>query len=187
MIMKRLQEIWLDMPLKSDKGDIHSYLNVYERILEPYRLTSKNILEIGLFNGASLLLWEQYFSGTVHGIDCSETPHDGMADLRPLISEGTHNIHIMDGTSEDAIQKEFGNTKFDVVIDDGSHQLIHQLQTVNIFKNRLSENGIIILEDIQDLDKDRWVFEGLDMEIEIIDLRYIKVRYDDVLILLKNK
>ncbi len=185
--MKTLQEIWLKMPLQSDKGDIHSYLNTYESILSPYRLTAKHILEIGLFNGASLLLWEQYFPGTVHGIDCSETPHDGMADLRPLIAEGTHNIHIMDGTSESAIQKEFGDMKWDVVIDDGSHQLEHQLQTVNIFKHRLSENGIIIIEDIQNLDKDRCIFEGLDMDVQIIDLRRSKNRYDDVLIILKNK
>jgi hypothetical protein len=105
--MKKLQQIWFDLREKSDKGTVHSYLSVYEEILAPYRTTAKNILEIGLFNGASLLMWEQYFAGAVFGIDCSETPHGGMADLRPLIKEGTHNIFICDAESREAIKNVF--------------------------------------------------------------------------------
>lgn len=187
-----LREIWKTLAAqgyKSDKGDIHSYLPVYEEILAPYRYTAKNILEIGVFRGDSLRLWDSYFSGEVHGIDCSETPHDGMADLRPMINSGKHNIHILDGTSQEAIEKEFGDTKWDIVLDDSNHDIAAQVQTINIFKNRMTENSLLIIEDVQNLDKDRWVFDAMSSEfsVEIIDLRETKKRYDDVLILIRKK
>lgn len=187
---KSLQQIWDEMPLKSDKGDIHSYLGVYEKLFAPYRDAEINVLEIGLFNGSSLLLWEQYFTkAAVHGIDCSETPVDGMADLRPLIAEGTHNIHIMDGSCEGQIEIEFGETKWDIVIDDSNHVLETQLKTIEIFKSRLAPNGLILIEDVQNLDTERAVFEALsdELDIEIIDLRHVKGRYDDTIIIVKNK
>ena len=73
--------------------------------------------------------------------------------------------------------------------DDGSHLLETQLQTINIFKNRLAENGMIILEDIQDIDKDKWVFDLMSsaFDVQVIDLRSVKGRYDDCLIIIKNK
>ena len=187
-----LIEIWKTLAaqgFESDKNSVHSYGPVYEEILAPYRHTAKNILEIGLFHGHSLRLWESYFSGEVHGIDCSETPIEGMADLRPMINSGKHNIHILDATSEEAIEKEFGGMKFSVVFDDGSHLTEHQMQTINIFKNRLTDDGIIIIEDIQDIAKDQWLYYALDSSLthEIIDLRGNKNRYDDVLILIRKK
>ena len=191
--MKQLKEIWQELSDKcyeTDKGSVHSYVDAYEQILKPYRETAMNVLEIGLFNGNSLRMWEQYFTNaSVHGIDCDEQPHGGMADLRPMILSGKHNIHILDGTSEEQVDKEFAGVKFNVVWDDGSHLLETQLQTINIFKNRLAENGMIILKDIQDIDKDKWVFDLMSsaFDVQVIDLRSVKGRYDDCLIIIKNK
>ena len=164
--MKQLKEIWQEL---SDKGSVHSYVDAYEQILKPYRETAMNVLEIGLFNGNSLRMWEQYFTNaSVHGIDCDEQPHGGMADLRPMILSGKHNIHILDGTSEEQVDKEFAGVKFNVVWDDGSHLLETQLQTIN---------------------KDKWVFDLMSsaFDVQVIDLRSVKGRYDDCLIIIKNK
>lgn len=188
-----LQEIWQELAnegYETDKGSIHAYIPVYEQILEPYRETAKNVIEIGIFHGNSLRMWERYFTNaSVFGVDCSDQPINGMADLRPMIASGKHNIHILDGTSDEQIEKEFAGVKFDIVWDDGSHLLEHQLQTVKIFGKRLAPNGIIILEDIQDLDKDMWAFEALTSEydVTVADLRSKKGRYDDCLIIIKNK
>ncbi len=188
-----LNDIWkllADAGYETDKNSVHSYIPIYEELFRPYREKEINFLEIGLFQGNSLRLWEKYFTnGNIHGIDCSETPHGGMADLRPMIAEGTHNIHIMDGTSETDIERVFGDMKFDIVLDDSSHDLSAQLQTVRIFKNRLSENGMIVIEDLQDIDNDKYAFGEItgDMGVAIVDLRHKKLRYDDCLIILKNK
>ena len=41
------------------------------------------------------------------------------------------------------------NTKFDVIIDDGSHVPEHQLLTLKILWNSLKESGVYIIEDIE--------------------------------------
>lgn len=185
--MKTLQEIWDSMKkagCESDKGSVHSYIPVYEKLLEPYRETAKNILEIGLFNGHSLMMWKSYFpmNTKVYGIDCSETPHDGMADLRPMIKSGW-DIHIFDAENELEVAKRFSGIKFDVIIEDAGHHLEQQHNLYRIWKDYLAEDGIYIIEDVQDIDKTAYSFRKIDGEI--IDLRDVKGRYDDVLIVIK--
>jgi len=187
--MRTLQKIWADLAnagMETDKGSVHSYIDVYQELFSIQRVAAKNVLEIGLFQGHSMRMWEQYFIyADVHGIDCSDQPIGGLADLRPMIAEGTHKIHIMDATSQEQIDDEFGDMKFDVVIDDGNHNVNSQLQTIEIFKPRMNQGGIIVIEDIQDINNFSWSFYGSHDDVEIIDLRKIKNRYDDVLVILK--
>jgi spermidine synthase len=185
-----LQEIWNELSAKgykSDKGDVHSYLPIYEEILSPYRTAAKNILEIGLFNGDSLRMFEQYFSGKVYGIDCDEQPHAGLADLRPIISEGKYNIFIMDATNSYHASQHFSNIKFDVIIEDAGHDINQQLLLYATWKPYLSEGAIYIIEDVQDIDRDINRLKMIDPQkrVEILDGRYIKGRYDDVLVVIK--
>ena len=181
--MKTLQQIWDELPMKSDKGNVHSYLPVYEEILAPYRETAKNILEIGLFNGASLLMWEQYFKGKAYGVDCDVKPHGGMADLTPMIEAGKHNILIFNAEDPAEVEKYFRNIKFDVVIEDAGHHLSQQQIIFDVMEPYLNEGSVYIIEDVQDIDK---TFpEFINMGGEIIDRRHIKGRYDDVLIVIK--
>jgi cephalosporin hydroxylase len=189
--MKTLNEIYKANLVNGwpDKGSIHSYIDVYEEVLKPYRERPYPVfIEIGLFSGQSLRMWEQYFSeaSTVYGIDCSDQPCGGLQDLRPMIAEGTHNIIIMDGTSPEDIEKHFKDVMFDVIIDDGSHNLEHQLASYKHFKSHLSKGGIYIIEDIQSLDANREVFENIDPDktVTILDRRSIKNRYDDLLIII---
>lgn len=189
--MKTLKEICTNNTVNGwpDKQTEHTYIEVYEEILKPYR-GKVSFLEIGLFSGQSLRMWEQYFDeGKCFGIDCSDQPVGGMQDLRPMIAEGTHNIIIMDGTNPDDIQKNFNGIMFDVIIDDGSHQLDHQLESYNHFKRHLSKGGIYIVEDIQNIDADRAKFENIDSEkkVTILDRRTMKNRYDDVLVIIEDK
>jgi hypothetical protein len=172
-----------------DKGTVHSYIEVYEEILKPYR-GEIAFLEIGLFSGQSLRMWEQYFDeGECWGIDCSDQPCGGLQDLRPMIAERTHNIIILDGTNEADIQNNFTDAFFDVIIDDGSHNLEHQLESYKHFKSHLNKGGIYIIEDIQNIDADREKFENIDptKKVTILDRRHIKNRYDDVLIIIEDK
>lgn len=182
-----LQQIWDWLPEKTDKGNVHSYLPVYEEILSPYR--AGNILEIGLFNGASMKMWERYFTGSVYGIDSDEQPHGGMADLRPMIAEGTHNIFIMDATDPAKVQEAFGGIKFDVIIEDAAHYLAQQLLIYKTLKPYLADGGLYVIEDIQDIDQERKSFENMDAEKEItvIDRRNVKDRYDDCLVIIAPK
>lgn len=187
--MKTLQQIWNSLAAagyETDKGSVHSYIPVYEKILAPYRETAKNVLEIGLFNGHSLRMWEDYFiSADIYGMDCDEKPHGGMADLSGVIADG-FNVFIGDAASPFDIAKHFLGMKFDVVIEDANHDIEQQLEIYNNLKPYLNKGAIYCIEDIQDIDKHKWLFLSLSgVNVEIIDRRHIKGRYDDTLILLR--
>jgi cephalosporin hydroxylase len=171
-----------------DRDSVHSYIDIYEEILAPYRHTAQNILEIGLMSGESLRMWTEYFDGTVYGMDCSVTPIDGLADLRPIMAENKYNICIGDATNEADIEKYFKGIKFNVVIEDSSHLLEHQLKIYNLLEPYMADNSIFIVEDVQDIDKDRTVFENIDpfKTVQIMDRRHLKGRYDDCLVVIKD-
>jgi 23S rRNA U2552 (ribose-2'-O)-methylase RlmE/FtsJ len=179
--MKPLSEIYLDYQSPEghgDKGTAHSYIDEYQRLLTPYRDNS-TVLEIGLCMGESLLMWEEFFTNSkVFGVDI--TPHL----LLELIEDNTHNIIIADATKE-TILEHFSNETFDVIIDDGSHRLDDQVDTFKLFKDKMNSGGIFIIEDVSNIDDTKEMFSSLHDNIEIIDNRHIKRRYDDVLIVYK--
>ncbi len=171
----------------NDKGVIHSYIEVYSEIFKPYRETAKRVLEIGLYDGHSMRMWEDYFSNSdVHGIDCDEQPHGGKADLRPMIAERMHFIHIMNACANDQVEFHFSKIKFDVIIDDASHNIDDQIKIYHNFKHHLTDDGIYVIEDVQDLDRDRALLEKIP-GARILDRRGLKKRYDDVLIVIGGK
>lgn len=179
--MKSLNEIYEKYQSPEghgDKGTAHTYIDEYKRLLEAYRKNSL-VLEIGLFMGESLRMWEEYFiDSEVIGMDIRDY------HLVSMIKEGTHNIIIGDATKPEILDY-VPNKLFDVIIDDGSHMLEDQIQTFNIFKSRMKQNGIFIIEDVCNIDSVRNVFSSLHDNIEIIDNRHIKNRHDDVLVVYK--
>jgi len=189
MTLKTIYENLCNSGFESDKGTVHSYIEVYEEILAPYRESALNVLEIGLFKGNSLRMWQRYFKGAVYGVDCDVMPHGGMADLTDMIISNEWNIKIFDATNAEIIKDNFGDIKFDVIIEDAGHAVEQQVELYNIWKNYLTPNGIYIIEDVQDIDNTRFTFENLDnsKNITILDLRNKKDRYDDVLVIIKDK
>lgn len=191
--MNSLQEIWDKLNAKglgTDKLSVHSYGEVYEQYFAPYRYKKFNLLEIGLFNGHSMRLWESYFMvADIHGIDCSDQPHGGLADLRPMIKEGKHNIHILDATNEWELRKAFRGMTFQFIIDDGNHNIISQLHSYEILSQYLTDTGIYFIEDVENIDETRELFEKMDStkQIQILDRRHINKRFDDVIVVIQNR
>lgn len=181
--MKSLAEIYQSYQSPEshgDKGTVHSYIPVYEELLAPYR-KCKNVLEIGILNGQSLQMWEEYFpDSNVYGIDITDK------DLKPLIASGKHNIRIFNACDAAKVEEHFGGMKFDVIIEDASHALADQLKLYKNFKHHLTENGIYIVEDVDKIDQVRQQFLDLDTQkvTRIIDRRLVKHRFDDVLIVI---
>lgn len=191
--METLQQIWqrlADSGHETDKGSVHSYIDVYEKLLKPYRETAKNVLEIGLLEGHSFKMWQQYFTtAQVYGVDCDDQPLGGRFDLRPLIEVNYDKIRIMDASNIDDVAFRFGRIPLDVVIEDANHDISQQIKIYNAIKPCLAKGAIYIIEDIQDVDKTRHLFEEIDQEkdVMILDLRENKGRYDDCLVILTDK
>lgn len=180
--MKTLQEIYDKFKTHGDKGygdkgSVHSYIPYYEELLTPYRKNSC-FLEIGLQGGNSLRMWNEYFIDShVVGVEIFEHRTGGL-HLDP-----NYNVIVYDATKLSFLEK-IQNLTFDVIIDDGSHYLHEQIQTFHLLKNKMNAGGIYIIEDIKDIDSSRRYFQdGLHTNHEILDLRSVKNRRDDVLVI----
>jgi hypothetical protein len=162
----------------SDKGTLHSYLDLYEKLLYSKKETAKNILEIGVREGGSIKLWADYFlNATVYGIDVDDK-------LYSIKNNNRIKIFISDAYNENFVNENFVNIKFDMVLDDGPHSLESMKTFIQLYSNLLTDDGILIIEDVQNLE---W-FDILKEEtphnlkqfIQTYDLRNIKGRYDDL-------
>lgn len=188
--LKTLAEIYEDFKgpaCYGDKGTVHSYIEVYEQLLAPFRETAQHVLEIGALAGHSIRMWEHYFvRAAVHGVDISTRPVGGRFDLEPMIAEGTHHIHIFDATVAEQVEAHFQGIMFEVIIDDASHVFEHQMAMYANLRTHLSPGGIYIIEDIEDIDRRRAAFEQIDASksVKIMDRRGIKGRFDDVLVVI---
>lgn len=183
-LLKQIMEKWQqnhDIG-HGDKNTIHSYGDIYEYLLYPYRKNS-NVLEIGLAFGESLEVWHEYFiDSKIFGIDINDK------EIKKYLSDDRFSIYIDDATQEKCLEK-FHDIQFDVIIDDASHNINDQVKTYNLFKKNLKKDGIYIIEDIDNIQNNYNIFKNLDNEknISIIDLRFNKYRYDDILVIIKHK
>lgn len=194
--MKTLEEIYSQFSQNrdcghGDKGTTHSYIESYDRLLSPYRDKKINFLEIGLAYGESLEMWWEYFGGmdskaSIYGVDrTSSQIYSDKFKEGGYKNDGRFTIWINDATTP-AFRNQIEDMKLDVVIDDGSHRFSDQVGTFTLLKNCMNKGGIYIIEDVANLGPDSIpAFESLHDNIEIIDLRNVKNRYDDVLIVYK--
>jgi hypothetical protein len=160
-----------------DKGTAHSYIEEYEELLYKYKNKNCNLLEIGIAFGHSLKMWNEYLTKSIiYVIDITKLYSDDYLNDERFV------INIGDATNIDILNK-FNNINFDIIIDDGSHRFIDQVDSFNIFKNKMNNGGIFIIEDVNCLDEKKQEFVDLHYNCEIIDNRHIKGRHDDVLII----
>lgn len=162
-------------------GQIHTYLETYDKLFEPFR-DGCNLLEIGLAVGDSLKLWNRYFkNSSIIGIDISV-----VFNLKSLLEDEDDNGNVFrviegDATNSEILQK-LDKDWFNVIIDDGDHQTQSQLDTFNILKHKVVGGGLYIIEDILALDIERDRYLSLHPNCEIIDMRHVTNRFDNVLV-----
>lgn len=143
--MKRLTEIANNC--LTDKGlcfnESHGYTEYYEDWLLRYK--SPKILEIGSWHGASTRMFNEFYNGEceIWTYDISYTEY--WYDEKP-------NVHNFTGDQDnlsdwECFFNEAGDS-FDIIIDDGSHLPKHQMHTLYWLHNKLTTNGIYIIEDL---------------------------------------
>lgn len=159
----------------SDKGTHHSYISVYSNIFEKYRNKEINFLEIGVNRGYSMMTWEKYFpNANLYGIDIYDV----------AFYKGRYNYIVSDIKNHEFIESNLKNITFDIIIDDGSHNIDDQINALEFLYPKLNKDGIYVIEDIFDLDKTINLFQKYNPEI--YDNRIKQNRWDDVLLIIKK-
>jgi len=138
---------------QTDKGEHHGYTPVYDDFFNRKEHPVKRLLEVGIgyknptYNaywpyGASLRMWADYFpKAFIYGMDIQPEVFINEGRIRSsYVDQGNVKSLI------DAIKKIGG--KFDVIVDDGSHLLEHQILTVLLYLPYMEDDGVFIIEDV---------------------------------------
>lgn len=143
-----------------DKCLVHNYIPAYEKLFKNIRHKIKNLLEIGIGSiennqmkhvsnkgyktGNSLKCWEEYFPNAyIYGIDIFSHPELNVERIKTFVANQSSEKDL-----KEVIDKI--DTSLDIIIDDGSHRLDHQVISFMYLHKYLSQNGIYIIEDIQE-------------------------------------
>jgi hypothetical protein len=128
----------------TDKSsEIHNYCTYYEKYLPFDREDPIKILEIGVWNGNSLLTWKDYYPNSiVVGIDIMNQC------LR--YTNPSKNIWIEIGSQNDinflrSVVDKWGS--FDMILDDGSHMNEDVIISFNYLIDYVKNSGVYIVED----------------------------------------
>jgi hypothetical protein len=120
----------------------HGYLPVYEEAIARFRHEPITLLEIGIFRGASLRTWRDYFTkARIIGADIDTR---AVKYVPPGVE--CRFVDQSDPAALTQLAEECG--PFDVVVDDGSHIWSHQITTLRTLLPYVKPNGVYILEDL---------------------------------------
>ena len=183
---------------KGGKNNEHNYASYYSEIFFNKKNQIKNFLEIGLGTNnknivsnmgpkgvplASLRAWRDYFvNANIYGADI---------DKSILKNEDRIKTFYVDQTDPITISKLFiniGDTKFDIILDDGLH---HYESNICLFENsinHLKNDGVYIIEDIFYKDKNKFLnyFKKKDYSFSIISI-YHEYNYKNNCIIVIQK
>jgi hypothetical protein len=137
----------------SDKGTnpygretaANGYGEIYDKYFRDYREIAMNICDIGIDEGFSLLANKEYFiNANIHGVDI---------DDKSFYDSERIKTHIVDQNNENDInifvnKMKNDNIQFDIIIDDASHDVVHQQVTFGKLFEILKHGGLYIIEDL---------------------------------------
>lgn len=154
-----------------DKSSKHGYEEVYDQYFHPVRNAPLDILEIGVFKGASTKALHEYFpNATMHCVDIFKRTNP--EDLDVLQEERVRWIKAdsMSGCLPDRMWNSWGSgISFDFIIDDGAHYPKANLKTFRNCFPFLKKGGTYFIEDVWPLElmtprelDNRWLKENSD-------------------------
>lgn len=132
------------MDAGTDKSSIqHNYTKTYAKYFAAIKDQPLKFLEIGIYHGHSVRLWEKYFShAELHFIDINPS-------LIVYTPERAH-YHFLDQSSVEQLTA-FINTvggEFDIIIDDGGHTMQQQFVSFVTLFPHIKSGGFYVIEDL---------------------------------------
>jgi len=127
----------------------HPYTPIYDMFMSTYKYRpSLKVGEIGVLNGSSMRMWQDYFpTGEFVGFDINPTC------LAHIESLPKTKAVLVDAGSTDGLQTALQEAcsdgkKFDILLEDASHCLTHQLLFLRHAIDFVAPGGLLVIEDI---------------------------------------
>lgn len=126
----------------------HTYISYYDKEFEKYRKNVK-LLEIGVWRGGSMFLWTKYFDKyKLEGLDINATTLDGFPFKEKLENDSNVKWHLGHSSTDAEYAKNFKKNYFDIIVDDGAHDVTTQFETFKIYFDKLAKTGTYYIEDV---------------------------------------
>ncbi len=127
----------------TDKSSaFHNYTSVYSKYFDKIKNDRLVFLEIGIYKGDSVKLWENYFpNADLHFIDIT-------SEYIQYNSTRSH-YHFLNQKNVlalEALGKDVG--PFDIIIDDGGHTMTQQITSFKALFPFVKPGGMYVIEDL---------------------------------------
>jgi predicted O-methyltransferase YrrM len=126
----------------------HPYTLFYDGLFKNKKEEHLKIAELGILDGASLLMWNEYFKNAeIYGFDISD-------ELINKFKQNFNNQQIklsnINVTNKESIVNAFGNLNilYDIIIEDTTHQFEDQIRVIENTYLNLKPGGMLIIENI---------------------------------------
>ena len=185
-------------PGPDDSHHCHPYSLLYHALFRKRRQDPLAVCEIGIAEGRSLLMWDEYFPhATIYGF---EYMSKWLLHWKGNYSHKSR-IHVdyMNVQKEADIITPFHSTgvQFDCIIDDSSHLFYDMIRIIRSAKTFLKPGGLMIIEDIRREFDEAWFYNELKdilgefQTVCFVDLDHARrtsgnVNNDKVLLLVKQ-
>ena len=132
----------------SNTRHCHPYTLFYNAFFKKQRYDKLNIAEIGILDGASLLMWREYFNNSnIYGFEYN---NDLINNFKLNYDNTNITLSNINVKSELNIYNIFQkiNNKYDIIIDDSTHEFEDQIKVIKNVHSFLKPGGVLIIEDI---------------------------------------
>jgi SAM-dependent methyltransferase len=132
----------------TDKRHCHPYTLFYDGLFRSKKEEPLEIAELGILDGASLLMWQEYFKhSNIHGFEYNTA---FIENFKQKYNNDRVYLSEIDVTNADSIKNAFrnANTMYDIIIEDTTHQFEDQIRAIENVYQYLKPGGILIIEDI---------------------------------------
>lgn len=127
----------------------HGYLDVYYEYFSRFREKEINILEIGVYNGASMFAWREFFpNANIIGVDIEDkTPiFNRLSGKKEFFRGDQGDQKFVTYICETILSKT--GTGLDIVIDDGSHFQYDIMVSLGYIFPYVNSSGVYVIEDM---------------------------------------
>jgi predicted O-methyltransferase YrrM len=153
-----------------DYRHCHPYTLFYEGLFRNKKDSSLKIAELGILDGGSLRMWQDYFTQSeIYGFDYNQ---QFITNFKSSFNNDRITLNTIDVTNKDNIIKTFQlvNIMYDIILDDTTHKFEDQIRVIENTYQYLKPGGILIIED---------VFKSYNEQDYIIRLQHILKYFQD--------
>lgn len=126
----------------------HPYTLFYEGLFKNNKSKNLKIAELGILDGSSLLMWQEYFTNSeIYGFEYNNNLID---NFKNNFNNDRITLANIDVTNKESIVNAFNklNILYDIIIEDTTHQFEDQIRVIENIYQHLKPGGILIIEDI---------------------------------------